>query len=259
VKAFMIDRAADRRAEVDLGYDLFLPELECLECCPEWKSWGVWSTSYPAFQFPFLKPEEFNADRVVSLEEFGAIARRIEAAAGRRVNLLPGAGIGRLSGHTSSTRLDDFVWGTVVPQISRRALELLAGEGVTLLTAECDIRYRGRRLDSHKAIQVEPVAMMTDESLARFKFHRCPRCGNYVGPRPPSQHIVADLEGYRSMPPFWEIISEGYIMRKSAWPAGQHLIQMEEAKRVLASEAFIEAVRKHGLTGIKFVECGELV
>ena len=55
------------------------------------------------------------------------------------------------------------------------------------------------------------------------------------------------------------VVPEGYAIMRSHWPAGQHLVQMWETLSVLASEEFMEAVRKHNLTGIAFKECGTYV
>jgi len=55
------------------------------------------------------------------------------------------------------------------------------------------------------------------------------------------------------------MIPEGYMIDRSARPAGQHLVKMQETSRVLASEALIQVVRKYKLTGITFEECGRYV
>lgn len=243
VKAFETTWPHDDDNAVDMGYDYHLPRIECLQCTPEWKSWGNGMFEYPAFKFDFLNRREFTYKRVVNLAEFERIRQRIIQAAGRDVAVIPGTSIGEMSGTSARKDLNDFVWGRItVPQISKRARELLANEGIDLLTTECTIRYRRRKLDSHLAIQVEPVALMTAESLARFQIKHCPRCGNYRSPLMPAP-----------------VVPEGYAIMRSHWPAGQHLVQMWETLSVLASEAFMEAVRKHNLTGITFKECGNYV
>src|SRR5690242_16209588 len=157
MKAFRITWSVNEGTTVDLGYDYNLPRVECLECEPQWKSWGDGVIEYPAFKFEFLNKKEFTFKRVVSVAEFKRIQNKIEMAAGRPVMVIPGASIGELSGTSAKTRLNDFAWGRItVPQISKWARDLLVSEGINLLTAECTIRCRGRKLDSHLAIQVEP-------------------------------------------------------------------------------------------------------
>src|SRR5437660_2103809 len=243
MKVFRINWAVNEGTVVDLGYDYDLPQVECLECEPEWMNWGQGMIEYPAFKFDFLNDTEFNFDRVVSVAAFDQIRQRIVRAAGRPVNVIPGASIGELYGTSFRSKLNDFVWGRIfVPQISKRARDLLACEGINLLTAECSIRCRGKKLDSHLAMQVEPMALMTEESLSRFKIYHCPRCGNYKHPPKPDP-----------------IVPEGYLIGRSAWPAGQHLVQMAETLNVLASNEFIEVVKKRNLTGLIFEECGRFV
>jgi hypothetical protein len=243
MKVFRIKWAVNQGTTVDLGYDYHLPFVQCLECSPEWKNWGSGMFEYPAFKFDFLNHEEFTDDRVVSVAEFHQIRRRIVLAAGRPVLIIPGASIGELSGTSATEKLNDFAWGRItVPQVSKRARDWLANEGINLLTAECSIRCRGKTLDSHLAIQVEPVPLMTEESLAKFRIHHCPRCGNYKGPLQPGP-----------------VVPGGYMLSRSAWPVGQHLVQMVETLDVIASEEFMEAVRRHHLTGIAFEECGRLI
>ena len=227
---------------VDAGYELHIPFLECLVCCPEWKNWGQGYYEFPTLKFSFLNKTEFNNRKIINLEEFKKLKKRIESAAGRPVNLYPGASIGELSGISCRKKLEDFVWGRLIPQISKRANEVLIKEGIQLTTADCSIKYRGQKIDSHLALQIQPVAMMTAESLERHKIFHCPRCGNYMWPPKPDP-----------------IVPGGFLIDKSKWPKGQHLVQMAETLEVIVSEQFIEAVKKNKLTGIAFEECGQFV
>ena len=197
---------------------------------------------YPAFQFDFLNRREFDFKRVVSVPEFQAVSERFRAAAGRPVLMVPGASVGVLSGRTSTRRLDDFAWGTLLyPQIERKTRERLSATGVELLTAEADIRCGGKRLDTHLAIQAEPAALLTEESLGKFQITHCPTCGDYSSPRKKP------------------VVPEGYQIRRSEWPDGMHLVTLAETLDVLASPEFMAAVQKLSLTGIGFAECGEYV
>lgn len=243
MKAYKIRWSINRGTAVDLGYEYHLPRIECLDCCGKWKNWGQGHYEYPALKFDFLNDKEFNDKRVVSITEFQQIRARIERAANRSLMIMPGASIGMLAGKTHSKKLDDFVWGRIsIPQISKSAADLLAQEGINLLTSECSILFCGNKIDSHLAIQVEPVSLLTEESLNKHKIYHCSRCGNYKSPPKPDP-----------------IVPEGYVIKRSSWPDDKHLVQMVETLKVIASEHFMQAVKKHKLTGITFEEYGQYV
>jgi len=230
----------------DSGYALDLPSLRCTEECTNGcESWGA-LIEYPAFKFDFLTQEEYgpDLDRAISLKEFTDLASKIEIAAGRPVRVIPGAAIGELSGKVFTRKPDDFLWtGIIIPQIGKNTRDKLAGEGIPLLTADCSLRYRsGRKLDSHLAMQVEPVPLLNDESLDRLRIYLCPVCGHYL----------ANEMFIKKLPRFYQI-------KRASWPKGRHLVQMLETLDVLASEEFMCAVEKHELTGIRFEGCGEFV
>lgn len=226
-------------------YELQLPFVECSLCSPVIESWGDGGFEFPSFRFDFLakkgvcmKGGQYRRT-VVTLEKFQQLKKQIEEAAGRPVNIYPGSSIGKLSGTVCRKKLDDFVWGLRIPQISRRAVEIFASEGIELMTANCSLRYRGKEIDTHQALQIEPVAMMTKESLNRHKIFHCPRCGNFQSPPKPDP-----------------IVPEGYQFDRSKWPHNQHLVLMAETLDMIVSEKFISAVTKHKLTGLDFEKCG---
>lgn len=243
MKAYRITFDRQFSDKVDAACEYQLPQLECRLCTPEWRGWGLSAVSYPGFQFSFLNGKEFNSDRYVTLDEFKEIRSRIWNAAGRRLVIVPGAGIGELQGTASSTRLEDFTWSRVgVPDISEKARDVLAEEGIDMLCAECSFRFRGKRLQTRLAVQVEPVQMLTKESLDRHRIRYCPRCEQFIEPPRPAP-----------------VVREGYMFKRSEWPEGRHLVQVLETCQVLASDAFIMSVKKHGLTGIVFEECGQFI
>lgn len=246
MKAYRItwDRSRkDRnRTSADLGYRYHLPKLEC-RVCTRTGSWGNGAFEYPAYKFDFLNETDFNFHRVVNLDEFEKLRKRIETTANRPTNFVPGGSIGELSGKAFSSKLENFVWGRIgLPQISRRAVDALRAEGINLFTTECNIQFRGRKLDSHLAIQVEIVPMMTEESVREHEIFHCPRCNGFDVP-----------------PMVGSLVPHGYMLRRSAWPKGEHLVKMRETARVIASEEFIQAVEKHNLARIVFEECGQWV
>lgn len=227
---------AERRyPDADLGYEYHLPQVKCPRC----GVWGLWSVEYPAFQFDFLNKREFRLERVVSLDEFDKIRQRFAEVCGRPVNLIPGGSIGRPIGRCTTARLNDFVWGRVCfPQVSKRARDLLRNGGVSITTAECDIRCRGRKINSHLAIHLEPLRLLDEEGLDRHGLTFCDVCGGY--------NVRTDRP---ENPAPWRV-------KRSVWPEGVHLALSEETSEILASPEFIRAVKHYKLTGLRFVEFG---
>ena len=253
MKAFKI-RWSDTTRSMAIGVDYRyqLPQVECLDCEPKYRSWGDEMFEFPALQFDFLNEKEFTFDRVLNLDQFGRLKARIEAAAGRPVNLIPGCCIGEVAGEAFVKNLDDILWGRITyPQISARGCDLLAEEGIVLTTAKCSIHYRRKKIDSHLAVQIEPVALLTEECRESLGITRCLRCGNFILPTPPLKIRRSGGGGPRR--------PKRYHIRRSAWPKGQHLVTIQETHEVLASQEFIEAVKKLNLKDIAFIECGRYV
>jgi hypothetical protein len=216
-----------------------LPSVRCHACGREWEEGLI---QYPAFEFEFLTKRSFQLKRIVDVKEFKQIQQQIIAALGRSVVIVPGASFGRMEGKADNSKLNDFVWGCCcVPQISRRARDILANEGVDLSTAECTIRCGRKVLDSHLAIQVEPVAMLTSECLLEANISDCQTCGDYF-----QNYPAPDMVGV-------------YQLKRSAWPKGPHLVQLNETLEVIPSREFMAAVEKHQLGGIAFEKYGLFV
>ena len=241
MKAFKI-ASAKSPADYDFGDEFELPRIHCHDCN---QTWGDCMVEYPAFNFDFLNKKEFNYERVVSLDGFDQIKERFVKAVGRPINLIPGASIGPLVGKTQTKKLDDFIWGSLLyPQISRKALEILAKEGIHLQTAAFLMKYRSKPLDTHVAIHTEPVSLLTEENLEELGYTHCPTCNDFNPPLPTGLPRVE---------------STTYKIRRDLWPEGQHLVFMQETNNILASDAFMAAVKRHQLAGLTFTECGEYV
>jgi hypothetical protein len=236
---------SDRSIIAELGYAHHLPMLICEVCEPQFKRWGA-GYEYPAFKFDFLRDPVFNHNSIkqVNIDEFDQIKSRILGAVGRPVMIFPFSGIGLLAGKTSTTKLEDFMWGRIhFPQISRRAKDILADEGINLLTTEMSMTCRGRKVDSHLAMQVEPADVLTEETFAKLSITRCQRCGRYVS---------RQMYGPRDRFPSLEI-------KRAALPPVTDLVMPIGGRGIIASERFIAAAEKHCLTGLRFEECGSYV
>lgn len=226
---------------VDGGYRFALPDIACRVCEPERGSWGASALEFPAVQGNFLNEREFTNTRTVSIEEFQSIKTQIEVATGRKRNLIPGGLVGVLEIDALRKSQPDFVWARIgYPQISKRAAELLARDGIELTTAPCQMLYRGKELDTHWAVEVEPFPLLTLESRERCGVWLCPVCGNYRPPEIPTKRYDLTLD-------------------RKLWPSGRHLVKARETCHLVASPEFIEAVQRHGLVGLEFKECGRFV
>lgn len=239
MKAYKLQWVTSKAAgKLELWYRYALPQISCPVCH---RTWGNDFYEYPAINCEFFNEKEFNIMRQVNVAEFAVISKRIQNSIGSSLLLVPGGSLGLLEGKSITTRLEDFAWGRVCyPQVSKRACELLQKQGINLVTAEMFLRCRGRNLDSHWALQVAPLALLTSNSLQANKIQHCPVCGDY--------HLVENKPSLGR-----------YQLRASLWPKGQHLVTLAETVDVIASPEFMAAVQKHPLTGIRFVECGEFV
>ena len=238
MRAFQLTSAPKSKSpQVDHGYDWQMPGIRCLACRQVVSNWAF---EYPAIDYDFIASSGLYGDRAVSLEEFRALQERIFQAADRRFCLVPGGLLGTPSGKAESSKLDDFAWGSVVPVISKRAVECLAQEGIRLRTGKIDLVFRGKRLDSHLSLQVEPEEILTEANRRAFTLEHCPICGDFrkIDLRP---HVPQGMQIDRSRVP------------------GEHLFKSVERAAIIASSQFIDATLKHGLTGAHFEDCGEYV
>jgi hypothetical protein len=238
MKAYRIRQTTfECRLTVDCRYQL--PSVVCHGCGREWQEGLI---EFPTINFPFLTERRLLSKRTASVAEFEEIRKRIIAELGREVLIVPGSSFGPMEGEAAVSKLDDFVWGTIcIPQISKRACDILTAEGIDLLTADCSIRYGRKKLDTHLAIQIEPLPMLTKESCEQAKITHCLTCGDYF-----QNYPKPEMEG-------------SYQLARRAWPKGKHLVQLIETLDVIPSEEFMTAVKKHKLSGIRFEEYGEFV
>jgi hypothetical protein len=236
MKAYRI-KWMETRQDVTVECRYELPYVRCGQCGREW---GEGLVQFPALNFPFLREPRFRK-RIVDVEGFREIKNCISTAAGYPINVVPGSSFGPLEGKADKLELNDFIWGSIcVPQISRRARDLLVADGIELLIAEAFIVCGRRRLD-YLAIQAEPVPMLTEKSLEQARITFCKKCGDYF-----QNHPCPDIAGH-------------YKLRRNAWPRGRHLVQLMETLDVIASETFMASVARHHLSGIRFIEYGEFV
>lgn len=126
---------------------------------------------------------------------------------------------------------------------------MLRQAGIELETGRCLIKCRGKDVESHLALHLEPAALLTEECLAERMYVHCESCGDYSCP--PRGELL--LRGLDPNP------KRGYLIRRDLLPSGKDLVMMRESLEILASDRFREVVQKHKLTGLAFEECGEYV
>jgi hypothetical protein len=235
VKAYQLDWPQRRGPKVDAALDIYLPKVRCEHCG---RTWGDGDYMYPALNSFFFREPEFHINNIVDRPTFAALSKRIKTAYGRDILLIPGCTVGPLTGTAVTTKLSDFEWPT--PMISKRALTMLHERKLFLTTGKCEIRTRGKLITSHLALQPEPALMIPDESLKENGTDFCRVCNYY------------SLNPLIRQPRY-------YHFQQANWPPGEPLVVAVETGQVLASEAFMEAIKILELTGLKFVECGRFV
>lgn len=234
LKAYNIGRVEQRRG-VWAECRRELPFVRCDKCGREW---GDGLIEFPALDLAFMRELK---KEIVNVEEFRRIRKRIESGLGRPINVIPGCAFGGCEGEASEPLKHDFIWGSICSvQISRRARDLLATDGIELLTAETKIKYERKRLD-YLAIQLEPVPMLTEETLQKADISFCSKCEDYF-----QNYPKPNMDGH-------------YEIRREAWPKGQHLVMLIETLKILASPEFMTSVAKHRLSNIRFIEYGVFV
>jgi hypothetical protein len=185
-----------------------------------------------------------NEQCTLSPEELDAVREKILAKVGRHVWMPPYSSLGPYVGTSHTTKLTDFVDSSSAILISRIALEKLREAGIELLTGPAHVRCRGKMLDSHLVLHVEPLpepelAPATVEALT-MKY--CSRCGH---------SYKAD--------PCAKVKPGQYQLRKDRVPMTATLFCLYEWAELLATEAFVDAASKLGLSGAKFRPWGTVV
>lgn len=226
----------ERICEIDCAYTYYIPRVRCPVCRT---TWGQSAVEYPALDFDWFSKEELSRKRVVTVEEWRELCGRLTSAAGRHINLLPGGGLGTLSGTSKTHRLQDFAWNSQ-PIVSKRAVEALGQEGIQLRTGKVDLKCRGRKVETHVSMQVDPVPLLTPENLKELTVEHCSHCGDY------------------NQVKLHPVVPGGLQIDRRKVPA-EDLYQSIERFRVIASPRFMDAVKRLQLTGMEFVECGSYV
>lgn len=238
MKAYKLAWPERQYLRVHTKPEIFLPRVYCDEC---WRTWGFGNYMYPNLDFSFFDEPVFKYENFVDMATFKDLCRRIHTAYGREILLIPGCQMGPFVGKGVTAKLRDFEWGTpCCPLVSKRAAAMLRKHGFNLTTDKCKVTLGKGSLSSYFVIQPEPALLVPDENLEKNKVYFCRACNHY------SPDLVVNKPRY-------------YQFIRSKWPKGYPLVMSIEAKTVLASPEFVEAVTDLKLTGLEFVECGEFI
>nr|WP_158625258.1 double-CXXCG motif protein [Corallococcus terminator] len=171
--------------------------------------------------------------RQVPLEEYERLRDRLRPHAPPGALLLPGAGFGLLSGKGSGW------WGALhLPTpwtlvMKRDALAQMRGTGgLKLLASEVDIHFEGIEAPDLLEIEIHPHGRLHDTCFPEGRELPCARCGRQGGSLP-----------------------DAPLLDASTLLAGQDLFRLEDYTTIIiATERFVEAVKRLGLEGVVFKE-----
>ena len=225
---------------IDGAYDYHLPQVKC-QC--SLNSSGDGYFAFPALEFDAQDPMFSDENCALSPEELNVVRARILKKVGRRVWLPPGASLGPFSGTSHTSKLTDFVDPSYL-LISKRALEKLDGAGVSLRTGPAHIRCRGKMLDSHLALQVEPIAepVLAASTVEALTLEYCAICGDCHKVDPRRKLKPGECQ-----------------LRKEVVPSEATVFKLYEWSLTLVTQRFTEVATELGLSGAKFKPWGTLV
>lgn len=227
---------------IDGGHDFQLPWVRCDRCG---QHWGNGDFSFPAFEFDSANPIFTNERCEMTPDELESVRRNILQQLGRQVWMPPHSSLGPYVGTSHTLKLKDFVdAGGGALLISRTAHAKLKEIGIDLMTGPAHVRCRGKMLDTHLVLHIEPVTqpVLHPTTVKALTYTYCPHCG---GKR------KSDLRA--------EVKLGEYKLRKDRVPKGATLFRPYEWHQILATEAFVEAVAPLELKGATFKPWGEVV
>ncbi|MGA2866362.1 MAG: double-CXXCG motif protein [Verrucomicrobiota bacterium] len=217
-----------------------MPKVTCDQCGRTWLDTGDW---YPNFGLDKdADLDMFSLEENVSVEAFQELKRHVVGRGVGRAALLPGCGLGPVTA-TVPANPTDFVWCCFSLLAKPRVVDILKRAGVRISFGPAVVQIGKRQsVEDFVALQVEPVRLYSDQTLAETTTSFCTKCGNVL-----LKNVRAEPKGPLQ-----------YVRNRI--PNRQGLVRVYESVVVtLASAAFIEAVRRHRLTGIEFEEAGVYV
>jgi hypothetical protein len=182
---------------------------------------------------------KFTRENSVNLCELESMRKLIAGKGIEKAKLPPGSGVGPVRAKLSK-RATDFVWCSFKLLASRHAIEVLQDAGIHLLHGPVVEPRTGAKTD-YVAVQLDPVALYSQQTLAEMTLVFCSTCGNCW-----MQNTRAKLSGPRQ-----------YVRERV--PEEQGLVKTFEGYETIATERFMEAVRREKLTGMVFEESGVYV
>ena len=223
-----------------------LPGVECSNC----GFTGGWvGSQYPALSLPKeISPEPYLDRFPVSPE----MQKKLQAALLKRwksgIQLHPGTDFGPLVG-TGSGKCGDFGWvNNWTPLITREASEKLKSKGISELNlVKTEISWRRKKAPEYFELNILPSLKLAPSYIAALgETSTCKTCGTTRRKKELSTRKErlshAELEYYpvlaaHSFPKEWS------LLRVDGWEA-----------KIVASEAFRDAVIGVGLVNVLFVE-----
>jgi len=214
-----------------------LPGLKCPACG---KTGGEVGIEYPLLELPpGLDPEPYRSGWPVKLERFRELMLPLRPLVGASLPLAPGTDFGPLES-TAYGRHGDFTWRLATLLISPRALTRLEKNGIaTLVPVPTRLRPKGKAPFLHLELYLEARASVVPEDFPHGTLNPCPTCGWF-------SVEGSDFDKWGT-----------YRVVRSSLPPHLDLFRLREFPgHILASERFVEASTRLGLTNITFSEVG---
>ncbi|XXF77401.1 double-CXXCG motif protein [Myxococcaceae bacterium GXIMD 01537] len=208
-----------------------LPGSHCPVCEGTTVAIGV---SYPTVDLSGLAEEsKFREPRREPIEEYERLRELVRPLLPPGALLRPGSNVGPLTG-TATGRFGSFFYDDPFLLVTRReALELLRAAGLNGLEGgRAELRFRQRAAPELWELQLQHHGRLHPDCLPANREPPCQRCGS----------------GSFTLP-------DPVLLDAASLPVGLDLFRLCDATAtVVASERFVEAVRRLALDGVTFKE-----
>jgi hypothetical protein len=222
---------------------MHLPSIRC-ELCK--KDTGQWDSYHPSLKCtPRILAMLKRCKKAITVEEFRKVRSKLPARSKVLGELLPSSQVG-LQQIRIYDPPPDFVLDMNCSIISERALKILKSEGVQVHTGEVELLCRRKPLQGWRAVDFPDLRLMTEESLKATGQTECPRCGDFK--------ITKILPAAKLL---YGHSDHELILKR--WPEGLGLARLCESMWRIPSPEYIQAWKRHKLTGIGFVPIGKWV
>jgi uncharacterized double-CXXCG motif protein len=231
-KFYSVDWSGNSRytGHLNASHQWRLPGVHCPRCET---TWAGSATAFPNVDLSSHPEEkEFREPRPEPLEEFERLRELVRPLVPPGAQLLPGAKLGPLVGTATGTFSSIYLYHPEMPLLHREALDRLQAEGIRGLRGfRTKLRFRQKSHPELLELEILPHGRL-HPSCTPERPPPCPRCGR------DSFTLPDDL-----------------ILDAASLPTDTDLFRLSDFETVfIATERFVEAVRRLELEGVVFRE-----